>query len=47
MTITKCNGKDCPLKNSCRRFTDKTNKIYQSWVQWEFKTWKCDLLFKK
>jgi hypothetical protein len=28
--ISKCSGKDCPLKESCYRYTCKSNKLWQS-----------------
>lgn len=31
MDITKCSGKDCPLKESCYRFTSKEDKVHQSY----------------
>lgn len=31
MDITKCKGKDCPLKESCYRFTAKEDKVNQSY----------------
>ena len=29
--ITKCEGKDCPLKETCYRFTAKDNEYGQSY----------------
>ncbi len=29
--ITKCNGKNCPLKEDCYRFTAPSNKYRQSY----------------
>lgn len=29
--ITMCEGKDCPLKEKCRRFTDTPTPKRQSW----------------
>ena len=29
--ITKCEGKDCPLKEKCYRFTAKANEYGQSY----------------
>jgi hypothetical protein len=29
--ITKCTGKDCLVKENCKRFTAKGNDYWQSW----------------
>jgi hypothetical protein len=29
--ITKCNGKECPHKETCYRFTATANEFRQSW----------------
>jgi hypothetical protein len=29
--ITKCTGKDCLIKESCKRFTAEGNDYWQSW----------------
>lgn len=29
--ISKCNGRDCPIKETCYRFTAPTNTRYQSY----------------
>jgi|694.fasta_scaffold31924_9 hypothetical protein len=29
--ITKCNGKECPHKETCYRFTAAANEFRQSW----------------
>ena len=29
--ITKCDGLNCPLKDTCYRHTATTNEYYQSW----------------
>jgi hypothetical protein len=31
--ISKCAGKDCPLKTLCKRFTAKENRCGQAWIQ--------------
>lgn len=31
MDITKCKGVDCPVKESCIRYTAKESKYLQSW----------------
>jgi hypothetical protein len=30
--IEKCTGKDCPVKDDCKRFTAQGNDYYQSWL---------------
>lgn len=29
--ITKCRGIDCPIKESCYRYTANTSELWQSW----------------
>ena len=29
--ITKCTGENCPLKDSCHRYTSKDNNVQQSY----------------
>ena len=30
--ISKCEGKGCPIKDKCYRFTAKANDFYQAWI---------------
>lgn len=40
MDITKCSGLDCPIKNSCKRFTCVADK-WQSWfVEMPCEVWE-------
>ena len=44
--MSKCIGTDCPLKESCYRYTAPESEIWQSWlsVVWYDKTTnKCEL----
>jgi hypothetical protein len=42
--ITKCKGTDCPIKESCYRFTATENEILQAYfVDSPFKDGKCEM----
>lgn len=51
--LTKCPGINCPIKESCKRFTAPTTPLYQSvfvevpgkWVKEDDNglVWKCDM----
>ena len=46
MDITMCKGTDCPIKESCYRFTATKNEILQSYfVKPPFKDGKCDMFW--
>ena len=41
--ITMCDGKDCPLKETCLRFTSEPNKHRQSYfTHAPYKNGKCE-----
>jgi hypothetical protein len=43
--ISMCQGKDCPLKETCYRFKAKPNELYQSYFiepPFDKKEKKCD-----
>lgn len=47
--ITKCEGKNCPLKESCYRYTAKDNEYRQSYfikTPYSFLNKKCDEYMK-
>jgi hypothetical protein len=44
--ICKCKGTDCPLKETCYRFTAKSDDFYQSYfVDPPIKDGKCDMFW--
>jgi hypothetical protein len=44
MDISKCSGKDCPIKENCYRFTAKSDDVYQSYfVEPPIKDGKCEM----
>lgn len=49
MDITKCEGKDCPLKESCYRFTAKEDKAYKAYKSYfaepPFEAGKCEMFW--
>jgi hypothetical protein len=48
MDGTKCEGIDCPLKETCYRFTAKDNEFRQAYfteTPYNKKTKKCDYLW--
>ena len=48
--ITKCEGKDCPLKEKCYRFTTKDNEFRQSYfteTPYNKETKTCGYLWKR
>ena len=46
--IAKCNGKNCPIKKKCWRYTAPTNEYRQTWSDFKYnkKKKKCDHLWK-
>lgn len=42
--ISKCNGKDCPIKEKCFRYTSKSS-MYQTYSDFEYKN-GCDYFMK-
>jgi len=47
--ITKCKGKECPLKETCKRYLAIANKFYQSYfteIPYNVKEKKCDMYWK-
>ena len=49
MDGTKCEGKDCPLKENCYRFTAPSNNMWQSYfVEYPYnkETKECEYLWK-
>jgi len=46
--ITMCEGKDCPLKETCFRFTAEHNEFYQAYfIIVPFKDGKCEHYWKR
>lgn len=48
--ITMCNGKDCPLKESCYRYTAPKSLIWQSYFQvtpYNHKEEECEYYWEK
>lgn len=45
--ITKCNGIDCPLKESCYRFTSIESKYQSYFMQTPLKDGECDMYLVK
>ena len=44
MDITKCKGTNCPLKDSCYRFTATENEVLQAYfVEPPIKDGKCEM----
>ena len=44
MDITKCKGNDCPMKESCYRFTAEENEVLQAYfVEPPIKDGKCEM----
>jgi len=46
--ITKCSGKDCPLKLECHRYTAKDSLVWQSYffeVPFNHKLNTCEMLW--
>jgi hypothetical protein len=44
MDISKCSGKDCPLKENCYRFTVKSDDLHQSYfTEPPIKDGKCEM----
>ncbi len=42
--ISKCSGTNCPLKNSCYRYTASSNSHWQSYLtEVPYKDGKCEL----
>jgi len=45
--ITKCNGVNCPVKESCKRFTAESG-VWQSWfAESPIKDGKCEMYWGK
>ena len=47
--ITKCEGKDCPLKGNCYRFTALSSDMWQSYfveTPYNKETKECEYLWK-
>ncbi len=48
MDITKCKGTNCPLKESCYRFTATEDKEYQSYfIEPPIKDGKCEMFWSE
>lgn len=48
--ITKCEGKDCPIKENCFRFTVKSNSMWQSYfmeVPYNKETKNCEFYYER
>lgn len=42
--IAKCDGKECPYKENCYRYTAEADKLLQSWfIESPIKDNKCDM----
>ena len=45
--ITKCSGIDCPIKETCYRFTAKASDFRQSWFfETPIKDGVCDMYYE-
>lgn len=47
--ITMCEGKKCPLKETCKRYLAIANEFYQSYfteIPYNVKEKKCDMYWK-
>ena len=44
--ISKCEGRDCPIKHKCYRFTAPSGELVQSWMEFwndeKVKEGECD-----
>ena len=40
--ISKCSGKDCPLKERCYRYTAKSDKYMQSYIAPKYEDGECE-----
>jgi len=40
--ITKCYGQDCPIKETCYRFTAPVNEYLQGWANFDSIYWESD-----
>ena len=48
MDITKCNGTNCPIKESCYRFTSEDNEVLQAYfVDPPIKDGKCEMFWSQ
>lgn len=48
MDITKCKGTNCPLKESCYRFTATENEVLQAYfVEPPIKDGKCEMFWSE
>ena len=48
MDITKCNGTNCPIKESCYRFTSTENEVLQAYfVEPPIKDGKCEMFWSE
>ena len=45
--ITKCDGKDCPVKESCYRFTAKASDYQYYFIESPIKDGKCEMYWEK
>lgn len=45
--ITKCEGKDCPVKESCYRFTAKADDYQYYFIESPIKDGKCEMYWGK
>ena len=46
--ITMCEGTDCPMKETCYRYTAKVNNLYQAYFcEVPLKDGKCDMYWDK
>lgn len=45
--IAKCYGENCPVRDICRRFTDKTDPIWQSYMEPERNGHECKSFWPK
>lgn len=45
--ISKCVGANCPIRNSCYRYTVKADNMYQYWGDFQYIDGKCDYYWKE
>jgi hypothetical protein len=46
MDITKCKGEDCPIKESCKRFTAKESLMQSYFIESPIEDGKCKMYWK-
>lgn len=41
-----CSGKDCPIKDNCKRYKVRTADPWQSWMEPPYQDGKCEMFLE-